>query len=497
MAPSLDHVPLGWRITLHLVPLLAVAFLAFYGQVVCPFISGLPPARLLAGLLLAFAFQVVLRETLWRVHARPAPGQWIARHGWWLSVIGWGITGLVGMMLYYIAYPGYPWHTFFKLGSGYWALGAGILAQADYLVLEALFRRRAATGDAPRATPLERIAQRLMEGYALFTVVPGVVMVLMAWRFHFDGLTSLRVALEVLFLALVFAVAALLVAGLYGRALKRDCANLLGGLSEVGAGRFDLRLDTSRPDELGQVAAGLNRMAAGLAQRERIREAFGRFVNPEVAAAFLAREGTAEGALSQGGERREVAVLMADIRGFTALSESLEPEVLTGLLNGCFAELVAAVQAHEGMVDKFIGDGMMAVFGLAGRSCLATCAVEAALEIDSRMAAFNARGAALGRPALTLGLGLHKGPVVAGYMGAPERLEFTVTGLTVNVAARLQDAARAPRPGLLMSRQLADALPPEIPTRPVASLDLPGLTRPVEAYTTATTSALPTRGPAG
>lgn len=481
--PSLDQVPLRWRLGLHLVPLIAVAFLAFYGQLVCPFISGLPPTRLIAGLLLAWAFQVTLRETLWRVHAAPPSGAWIARHGWRLSMIAWGVTGVVGMMLYAIAYPHYPWHTFFKLASGYWALGAGILAQADYLALEVLFRRRD-LGAAAQEQPAEHIARRLLEGYALFTVVPGLVMVLMAWRFQLDGLTTLKVTLEVLFLALVFVAVALLVAALYGRALRRDCEALLDGLSAVGAGRFDLSLDSSRPDELGRVAGGLNRMAAGLAQRERIRDAFGRFVNPEVAEAFLAREGAAESALSQGGERREVAVLMADIRGFTRLSENLEPEALTALLNGCFAEMVAAVQAHQGMVDKFIGDGMMAVFGLAGRTCPATGAVRAALDIERRMAAFNAQGGSLGRPPIRLGLGLHKGPVIAGYMGAPERLEFTVTGHTVNVAARLQDAARPPLPGLLMSRDVADALPSGLPTRAVEKLDLPGLSAPVEVFTT-------------
>ncbi|EKV32435.1 Adenylate cyclase [Caenispirillum salinarum AK4] len=463
----------------------ASLFLAVYNQFVCPFMDGLPFLTLLEGLAVVMAVQIVLRQILWVYWPAPQSVS-LARHGWRIAVISWGIAGLKAMTLHGLTYEAYPLLSYLKLATGFWILGAGLIAQFEYTLLEDMLRKRGAEGaaadESPGATARrleERIVRRLTESASSFAVAPAAALVMMAVRQVEEGYAEPVIVVEVLFIAAVFVGAALLVAGHYGRSLRRDTVAIVDSLDAVSGGRFDVCLDASRPDELGRVAGGINTMAAGLRQRERIRDAFGRFVSPEVAETVLAE--AAEGAVRLHGERRHVAVLMCDLRDFTPLAERLEPEEVTALLNGYFAEMVAAVHAHHGMVDKFIGDAVMAVFGLApcpqGRTP-ERLAVDAALEMRARLAAFNA--AHPNRPPLSHGIGIHAGPAVAGTIGSPDRLEFTVIGSTVNLAARLEAETRAVGEPILMSEAVAAHL--NGAARPVGTGSLKGLSRPVALF---------------
>lgn len=482
MAPlTLTDLDSSLRLRLHLTSLFAVAFLSFYARVVCPFIDKLGLMQVMAGLGAVFVFQAFFKS--WLFHQFPAPrnGGAPARHGYLLTVIGWLVAGVAATFLHAWLYVDFPKESHLKLLTGYWALGGGILAQFDYLTMETFYRER--QGEGPGRL-MERITRRLMEGFAIYTMVPGLVMVLMAFRFVFEGYAILGVALEVTFLAMVFAVAALVTAFRYGRALREDCDRILCALDGISQGRFDVAVDAGRPDELGRVADGINKMAEGLALRERIREAFGRFVNPEVAEGFI-RDFAQDGShVKLGGERREVAVLMADLRNFTPLAEKLEPEAVTELLNGYFGEMVASIQENGGMVDKFIGDAVMAVFGLSGGDDdPAVMAVGAALGMREGLVRFNANQERNGAPVLVNGIGVHVGPVVAGYMGSPERLEFTVMGHTVNLAARIESLARTPNPSLLVSGEVVARLGDDVVVEAVGDEALKGVSGLTKVYT--------------
>jgi adenylate cyclase len=197
-------------------------------------------------------------------------------------------------------------------------------------------------------------------------------------------------------------------------------------------------------------------MVGGLEERERINDTFGRFVSRDVAEAVLG------GRVPLEGERREVTILFQDIRGFTALTERLDPSTLLGLLNEFFTEVVAAVEAEGGVVKQFTGDGVMALFG-APQAYLdhADRAVRAALGIVERLEGLNRQLRLQDLPALAIGVGIHTGEVVAGLIGPDKRVEYGVVGEAVNLASRIESLTKDMQAVVLVSKEIAGRIGPE------------------------------------
>jgi adenylate cyclase len=210
-------------------------------------------------------------------------------------------------------------------------------------------------------------------------------------------------------------------------------------VERVERGSLDEEVVVDDGGEIGFLQAGFNRMVAGLRERERIREAFGTYVDREVAEHIL-REGT-----SLEGEEVDVTAMFIDVRGFTSLAERLSAPEVVAMLNRLFERIVPILHAHGGHVDKYVGDGLLAVFGAPRRQeDHADQALAASIEIAGAVEAeFNGR--------LSIGIGLNSGPVVAGNVGGAGRLEFSVIGDTVNVAARVEAATRDTGDTLLVS----------------------------------------------
>jgi adenylate cyclase len=215
----------------------------------------------------------------------------------------------------------------------------------------------------------------------------------------------------------------------------------------------------------GLAAVSLSKLAYAETMRRdaQVRANFERFFAPGVALR-IAKE---QGAIGLAGERRAVTVLFSDIRGFTAMAETMAPEALGSLLTEYFSEMVDIVFDHGGTLDKFIGDAIMAVWGapLAAPGD-ADRALEAALAMQRRMRQLNARWEGAGKAPLSIGIGINYGDVFAGYLGSERRLEYSVIGDAANVASRLCDDAA---PGQIrlaepFVRQLAN--PPELTRLP-------------------------------
>ena len=200
-------------------------------------------------------------------------------------------------------------------------------------------------------------------------------------------------------------------------------------------GQLDVTAVPRSRDEIGVLAVAMNDMARALRDRDFVRETLGRYVSPELAAQVLRdRE-----ALQLGGEVREVAMLMSDLRGFSELSERLGPSGMIGLLNRYLAAMTPVIQQHRGVIDEFIGDAIFVLFGAPfARPDDAERAVRCAAAMQEALAAFNADSRAHGLPELSMGIGLHVGPVVAGNIGSADRVKYGVVGPAVNLTARIQ-----------------------------------------------------------
>ena len=223
--------------------------------------------------------------------------------------------------------------------------------------------------------------------------------------------------------------------------------DLAEGTERVGAGDYSGRLPVVQDDDLGALAASFNRMQAGLAERQRLQAAFGTYVDPGLAARLLE-----QGDDIFTGERREVTVLFVDIRDFTPFAEANTAEDTVARLNAVFEIVVPAVVDAGGHVNKFLGDGALAVFGapndLAGH---ADAAVGAAVVID-RLVAECFGGA------VRIGVGINTGVVIAGTIGGAGKLEFTLIGDAVNVAARVEQLTKTTGDTVLVTQQTVDAL---------------------------------------
>lgn len=200
----------------------------------------------------------------------------------------------------------------------------------------------------------------------------------------------------------------------------------------------------------GLLAWSLSHYITGTYTRLRHRERLLRYLPAELVEAV--EQGKVD--IEPGGERRNVTVLMADIRGFTQLCEQHDPEIVTRLLNRYFAQMSDIIFLHDGMIDKFIGDAIMAVFGTPTKeSNNAKNAIAAATKMIQSLTALNQELSKEGLPQIKIGIGIHSGDAIAGNVGSISRMDYTVIGDTVNVAARIESQTKALGHVLLVSEQ--------------------------------------------
>ena len=222
------------------------------------------------------------------------------------------------------------------------------------------------------------------------------------------------------------------------------------------------------------------RLETAAGELQRIQAAFGHFAPAVVVDRIVERGQAAEA------ERREVTVLFADLFGFTALGETLAPEALVALLNDYFGRMSRVIEQHRGQVSKFIGDGLMALFGAhEPNPWQVNDAVHAALDMQRAVAEYNATR---DTPPLRVGIGVHTGPAVAGVLGNRSLMEFTVIGGTVNLAARVEGLTRDHDAAVLVTDAVRARLDPRfilvaMPPAAVRGVDGPVATWAVTGFT--------------
>jgi adenylate cyclase len=215
---------------------------------------------------------------------------------------------------------------------------------------------------------------------------------------------------------------------------------------KISAGDFKIDLKPRGQDEIAHLSLAFNEMAKGLEERDRVKETFNKFHNKEIAEKLLSGE------VKLGGERKNATVFFSDVRGFTALSESMEPEQVVEMLNEYMTRMVSIIRSYGGVVDKYVGDAIMALWGvpLTGEDD-AYRAVRACLAMREDLAKLNDIRLARGQPVLKIGMGLNTGPLIAGNIGSNEKMEYTVIGDAVNLASRIESMTKEYGTDLLVS----------------------------------------------
>ncbi|MBI4083858.1 MAG: HAMP domain-containing protein [Candidatus Lambdaproteobacteria bacterium] len=238
----------------------------------------------------------------------------------------------------------------------------------------------------------------------------------------------------------VIGIVALVLAGLLAYGISHGVSGvvreLAHGVQEVRQGNLEFRLDVRSRDEFGDLGSAFNEMTAGLKEKEQIRETFKRYVSSSVVDELLRNVDQ----IRLGGENRNLTIQFSDIAGFTSISEALPPEGVVEFLNEYLSAMTAEIEAEQGIVDKYIGDAVMAFWGTpVALDNHALHACRAALRQLARLRELREQWAGRGRLArFDARFGLHTGDVVVGNIGSSTRMDYTIIGDSVNTASRLE-----------------------------------------------------------
>jgi adenylate cyclase len=289
------------------------------------------------------------------------------------------------------------------------------------------------------------------------------------WKLMLCGLISLAGTMGAAFVLSV----------ILARHVSRPVQVLHHSLNEVGKGNFDVRMEVSTPGEFGEVAQAVNSMVEGLRQRDMLKGVFARYVSDQILKSVL--EHGQQPNLK--GERRKITVLFSDIRNFTALSEQLSPEDVVSLLNEYFEAMVDIVFTHKGMLDKFMGDGMMAVFGAPEDDPYQEeHAIMAGLEMLRTLKQLCDKWKHGKDMAISCGIGINSGIAVVGNIGSQKHMEYTAIGDTVNLAYHIESLTKETGHSLLVSDYTYVSVRNQFDFRRIENLAIKGRRESVVVY---------------
>ncbi len=387
-----------------------------------------------------------------------------------------------------IAIVGLAWYSIFPLLAGS-AVAIGYSTMLHYLTTEAGMRPVLLDIDsaaAPRTSSdfwTVPLRWRLLVALPMINLITGLVVAALTS----SGGGASDLGLDVIVALLVSTTIALELTVLLSHSILSPLDDLGRAVERVRDGNYDATVTVTTGDEIGELAASFNQMVEGLAERERIREAFGTYLDREIAE-YILSEG-----FSEEGVEVEVTVMFCDVREFTEFASGATPAEVVAALNRLFELIVPLIAGHGGHIDKFEGDGLLAVFGApepfpdhADRAVRAAC--EIAAEVNRRDRADGLR----------VGVGVNSGLVIAGAIGGAGRLNFSVIGDVVNVASRVEAQTRETGDDILITQDTWKRLSARFEAESRGQVELRGLAEPVRIYAPrrAELSALGSRTPA-
>ena len=280
-----------------------------------------------------------------------------------------------------------------------------------------------------------------------------------------------------LYITIIVLNLAILIVYFFSKSLTTPITNLVNATKEIEKGNFRVGVKPVTGDEIGVLTESFAEMGRGLEEREKMKDAFGKFVNKEIADQVL------KGEIKLGGERKKAAVFFSDIRSFTAISEKLEPEEVVEFLNQYMTRMVDCVNKTHGVVDKFIGDAVMAVWGApVSKGNDTENAINGALMMRTSLIEFNIGRGGDKKPIIKIGSGINTGYLLAGQIGSDERMEYTVIGDTVNLASRIEALNKPFGTDILISADTYKEVKDIFRVEPMQKIMVKGKSEPQQIY---------------
>ena len=283
----------------------------------------------------------------------------------------------------------------------------------------------------------------------------------------------------ILFSLAVFFIAIILIR-FFSKSITNPIKTLVDASSKIEHGQFELDIKPTTQDELGLLTESFIQMGKGLSEREKLMSSFSKFTNKTIA------QKAARGELALGGENRKATIFFSDIRSFTAMSEKMQPKEVVEFLNAYMTRMVECVNKTGGVVDKYIGDAIMAVWGAPESSGSpesdALNAVTAALMMRDSLFSFNTARRSKGLPPVRIGCGINSGHVVAGQIGSNERMEYTVIGDAVNLASRTEALNKPFATDVLITENTYNLIRDKITVEEMPGVHVKGKTDEIKMY---------------
>jgi class 3 adenylate cyclase len=326
------------------------------------------------------------------------------------------------------------------------------------------------------------IARRIRALYGAGTLNP---MILLVGTLLFTALEAREAPVRIetfvrdiltftLILCSVFVILAFRLNSLVQNSIKNPIGEMLKIIGNVKNGDFSQRIQVLSNDEIGTLGDAGNNMIAGLAEREQLRDTFGKYVTPQI------RDEILSGRIPLHGERQIATLLFSDLRNFTSYVEANDPEEVIKSMREYFTAMQAAIKNYDGLVLQYVGDEIEAVFGVPLKiGDHADRAVQAALNMRSNLEELNAKRAQIGKPPFRHGIGIHTGPVLAGNTGSEDHLSYALIGDTVNLASRIEGLTKALHWDILISDEATGHLSGSFPLEKEGPQNVKGFSKPI------------------
>ncbi len=329
------------------------------------------------------------------------------------------------------------------------------------------------------------VTRRIRVLWATGTLNPMVILVItllfVVWEPESAPTSARELSVEVfrfvLMLCCIFTMIALGLNFLVAKSIRGPMDEMLKVLRSAREGDFTQRITVLSNDEIGILGDAANAMIRGLAERERIRETFGRYVTPEI------RDRILSGRIPLGGERRVATLVFADLRDFTPYVEETSPEEVIVSIKAYFTAMQRVIRQHGGLVLQYVGDEIEAVFGVPIPSdSHADDALRAALAMRNGLAELNRARSTNGLRPFRHGIGIHTGMVLAGNTGSEDQLSYALIGDTVNLASRIQDLTKSIKWDIVVGEETVRNLKGSFELRKEAPAAVKGYSKPVVVY---------------